>query len=81
MQAHFFYQCITHGFIRAYRIIAEVIVHYRGFGLFAVSEGRCLQTTRGTAVKSVKKSAGTLLSHRWFARATPERMADAASFK
>lgn len=26
----FFYQCITHGFVRAYRIIAEVIVHYRG---------------------------------------------------
>lgn len=54
-----FYQCITHGFIRAYRIIAEVIVHYRGFGLFAVSQGRCLQNTRGTTVNSVKKSAGT----------------------
>lgn len=50
------------------------------FGLFAVSQGRCLQNTRGTTVKSVK-NLRALLSHRWFARATSEGMADAASFK
>lgn len=38
-----FFQCITHGFIRAYSIIAEVIVHYRGFDLFVISQGRCFQ--------------------------------------
>lgn len=76
----FFYQYITHGFIRAYRIIAEVIVHYHGFGLFAVSQGGCFQNTHGTTVTSVK-NLRALLSHRWFARATPEGMADAASFK
>lgn len=41
-----FYQRITHGFILANRIIAEVIVHYHDFGLFVVSQGGCLQNTR-----------------------------------